>query len=166
VTGPTPSQTIGPFFSVGLNNANLLVRPGGEPVQMHGRVLDGAAAGVPDAVVEIFHPAIGFGRCLTGADGGYRFVATKPPATTLADGRVQAPHFEVSVFARGLLQRVATRLYFAGDPANDADPVLASIADERARSTLVAAPAADDGSGGHRFDVRLQGPEETVFLAL
>jgi len=166
MTSSTPSQTIGPFFSVGLSNANLLVRPGGEPVQLHGQVLDGAGVGVSDAVVEIFHGAIGFGRCLTDALGRYRFVATKPPLIPLADGRVQAPHFEISLFARGLLQRVATRLYFAGDASNQADPVLASVDDERARSTLVAVPIADETAGTYRFDVHLQGTEETVFFAL
>jgi protocatechuate 3,4-dioxygenase alpha subunit len=158
----TPSQTVGPFFSFGLVDANLVVAPGdAEPLRIEGRVLDGAGAGVPDAVVEILAPA-GFGRCLTTADGGYRFVVSKPPAVDHPDGTVEAPHLEMSVFARGLLQRVATRLYFPDEPANDADPVLASIADAAVRATLVA--RSHDGSVG--FDVHLQGPEETAFFAL
>ncbi len=152
----TPSQTVGPFFSFGLVDANLVVAPGDvHPVRIHGRVLDGAGAGVPDAVVEILSPA-GFGRCLTDADGRYRFVVTKP------DAGGEAPHLEVSVFARGLLQRVATRLYFPGEPANASDPVLRSLPDDDLRSTLVAVP--DDGAV--RFDVHLQGPQETAFFAL
>jgi protocatechuate 3,4-dioxygenase alpha subunit len=152
----TPSQTIGPFFSFGLVDANLVVAPGDvHPVRIHGRVLDGAGAGVPDAVVEILSPA-GFGRCLTDADGRYRFVVTKP------DAGAEAPHLEVSVFARGLLQRVATRLYFPDEPANASDAVLRSLPDDDLRSTLVA--VAEDGA--LRFDVRLQGPQETAFFAL
>ena len=78
------------------------------------------------------------------------------------DGTVEAPHLEVSVLARGLLQRVATRLYFPDEPANDADPVLASIDDTAVRATLVARPQ----DGGLGFDVHLQGPGETAFFAL
>jgi protocatechuate 3,4-dioxygenase alpha subunit len=162
MSAATPSQTVGPFFSFGLVDANLVVAPGdAQPVRIEGWVLDGAGAGVPDAVVEILAPA-GFGRCLTAADGGYRFVVSKPPVGRHPDGTVEAPHLEVSVFARGLLQRVATRLYFPDDPANDADPVLTSIADDAVRATLVARP----GDGGLRFDVHLQGPQETAFFAL
>jgi protocatechuate 3,4-dioxygenase alpha subunit len=124
-------------------------------------VLDGAGEGVPDAVVEILTPA-GFGRCLTEADGSYRFVVTKPPPVHLADGTVEAPHADLSVFARGLLQRVATRVYFPSDGANEFDPVLTSIADDAVRATLVAQQA----DGALRFDVHLQGPQETAFFAL
>ena len=162
MSAATPSQTVGPFFSFGLVNANLVVAPGnGAPVRLVGRVLDGAGEGVPDAVVEIFTPA-GFGRCLTEADGSYRFVVTKPPPVRLANGTVEAPHVDLSVFARGLLQRVATRVYFPADSANDADPVLASIADDAVRATLVA----QETDGALRFDVHLQGPQETAFFAL
>jgi len=147
----TPSQTVGPFFSFGLVDANLVVAPGDvHPARIEGRVLDGAGAGLPDAVVEILGPA-GFGRCLTDVEGRYRFVVTKP----------EPPYLEVSVFARGLLQRVATRMYFPGEPSNGTDPVLGSVPDDR-RATLVAVPS----DGAVRFDVHLQGPQETVFFAL
>ena len=158
----TPSQTVGPFFSFGLVNANLVVAPGDTaPVRLEGCVLDGAGAGVPDAVVEVLTPA-GFGRCLTEADGSYRFVVSKPSPLRHADGTFEAPHLDMSVFARGLLQRVATRVYFPGDDSNTADPVLTSIAAEEVRATLVAQPT----DGGLRFDVHLQGPQETAFFAL
>src|SRR5262249_24197516 len=107
-------------------------------------------ASVPDAVVEILGPA-GFGRCLTDADGRYRFVVTKP----------DPPYHDVSVFARGLLQRVATRLYFPGEPSNRTDPVLGSRPADR-RAPLVR--VRNDGALG--FDVPLQGPQEPVFFAL
>jgi protocatechuate 3,4-dioxygenase alpha subunit len=158
----TPSQTVGPFFSFGLVDANLVVAPGDvHPVRVEGRVLDGADAGVPDAVVEILSPA-GFGRCLTDAEGRYRFVVTKPASVHHPDGTVEAPHLEVTVFARGLLQRVATRLYFPGEAANATDPVLTSIADADVRATLVAGA----GDGALHFDVHLQGPRETAFFGL
>jgi len=162
MTGATPSQTVGPFFSFGLVNANLVVAPGdAAPVRLEGRVVDGAGTGVPDAVVEILSAA-GFGRCLTEADGRYRFVVSKPAPIRHPDGTVEAPHLDVSVFARGLLQRVATRVYFPGDEANDADPVLGSIDDADVRATLVA----HAGDGALHFDVHLQGPQETAFFAL
>jgi protocatechuate 3,4-dioxygenase alpha subunit len=158
----TPSQTVGPFFRIGLVDANLVVAPGdAEPVRVEGQVLDGAGAGVPDALVEILGPA-GFGRCLTDAEGRYRFVVSKPAPLHHPDGTVEAPHLEVSVFARGLLQRVATRLYFPGEAANTTDPVLASIADDDVRATLVAGA----GDGALHFDVHLQGPQETAFFGL
>jgi protocatechuate 3,4-dioxygenase alpha subunit len=153
---------VGPFFGFGLVTANLVVAPGDmAPVRVEGSVLDGAGAGVPDAVVELLTPA-GFGRCLTEADGSYRFVVSKPPPIRHADGTVEAPHLDVSVFARGLLQRVATRVYFPGEDTNAADPVLTSIATDDVRATLVA--QASDGA--LRFDVHLQGPQETAFFAL
>jgi protocatechuate 3,4-dioxygenase alpha subunit len=170
---PTASQTIGPFFKMGVEwaEATELVDPGAPgAVTIEGRVLDGDGAPVPDAVVEIwqadaqgrFPPATdqgwtGFGRALTGPDGGFRFV-------TLAPGPVddrQAPHIDVSVFARGLLQRVVTRCYLPGDTdAHARDPLLSGLDPDR-RSTLVAMGEGDV----MRFDVHLQGDQETVFLA-
>jgi protocatechuate 3,4-dioxygenase alpha subunit len=156
---PTPSQTVGPFFGVGFTDANVLVAPDDARARrLDGRVLDGAGVPVPDAVVEVFAPDVGFGRSVTDDDGRYWFIIAEPDAR---DG--QAPHLEVSVFARGLLQRVATRLYFPEqDAANSVDPVLRSIDDERVRSTLVAAAVGD----GVQFDIHLQGPEETAFFEL
>ncbi|TMM13030.1 MAG: protocatechuate 3,4-dioxygenase subunit alpha [Actinobacteria bacterium] len=104
----------------------------------------------------------GFARCLTDADGRYRLSTVKPGSVPAADGTPQAPHIDVSVFARGLLQRLVTRIYFPDEAeANDADPVLSSIADPVARASLVAAAV----DGDLRFDVRLQGDEETAFFA-
>jgi protocatechuate 3,4-dioxygenase, alpha subunit len=175
----TPSQTVGPFLSLGLTWADgHLVVPEGSPgaIRIAGRVFDGAGAPVPDGVVETWqadadgrfdHPDdprgasgsgfAGFGRCMTDDDGRFRIVTVKPGA--LGDG--QAPHIDVTVLARGLLQHLATRIYFPDEAeANAADPLLSSLPAERA-ATLVAEQA---GEGELRFDIRLQGDGETVFL--
>lgn len=162
---PTPSQTVGPFFSIGLceRPANELVADGS--LRIEGRVLDGAGKPLPDALVEIwqadergeYRGDFGWGRCGTDAEGRYQFRTVKP-------GQVQgqAPHLVVLVFARGLLKPVLTRMYFPDEArANAADPVLASVPDGD-RATLVA--AARDGV--LMFDVRLQGDRQTVFFAL
>jgi len=159
---PTPSQTVGPFFSIGLcEPPRSEVFPG--DVRVSGRVLDGAEDALPDAVVEVwqadadgrYRPEAGWGRCGTDDEGRYSFTTVKP-------GRVdgQAPHLEMLVFARGLLKPVLTRMYFP-DEDNAADPVLASLDAER-RDTLVAVA----GEGGLRFDIHLQGERETVFFAV
>jgi protocatechuate 3,4-dioxygenase alpha subunit len=156
VTVSTPSQTVGPFFRFGLG----WLGPDDEvadPVAVHGTVLDGAGDPVPDGVVEAWQADPGvFRRSLTDEDGRYRVVITRPASAGVGG---EAPHIDVSVFARGLLQRLVTRVYFPDHPA-DADPVLASIPEPR-RHTLIAVPDA----GGLRFDIRLQGDEETVFFA-
>jgi protocatechuate 3,4-dioxygenase alpha subunit len=143
----TPSQTIGPFFHFSLceRPANELT-PGG--IRLSGRVLDGADEPVNDALVELWHPEVGFGRCDTDADGRFEFVVDEP-----SNG-----HFEVMVFARGLLRHVATRVYFP-----DADEAFLASLDERDRSTLVAHA---EGDGSLRFDIHLQGERETVFFAV
>jgi protocatechuate 3,4-dioxygenase alpha subunit len=163
---PTPSQTVGPFFSIGLceRPRNLLVEPGTPgAVELRGRVLDGSAAPVPDAVVEIwqadesgsYRGDFGWGRCETDATGEFRFTTVEPGVVDK-----QAPHLVVLVFARGLLKPVLTRLYFPGNAsANDRDPVLSRIA-EPAR--LV---AMRDGAD-LRFEIRLQGDGQTPFFAL
>ena len=100
--------------------------------------------------------------CLTGPDGSYRIVTLKPGPLPTPDGSIEAPHLDVSVFARGLLDRVVTRVYFPDEPAvNAADPVLCSIGDPARRSTLIAVP---EPAGELRFDIRLQGEHETVFF--
>lgn len=168
---PTASQTAGPFFSIGTAAGDRTVlAPEGTParIRIEGRVLDGEGHGIPDALVEIwqadgdgrFPPETswdGFGRSPTDRDGRYRFVTVKPGARA-----PEAPHIEVSVFARGLLQRLVTRIYFPEDaPLLGKDPLLAAVPDER-RSTLIATRIGEDAYG---FDIRLQGAGETVFLA-
>jgi protocatechuate 3,4-dioxygenase alpha subunit len=153
VPGTTPSQTVGPFFSIGLAGFDAVARGAPGAVRLHGTVVDGAGDVVPDAVVETWQtePVAGFGRSLCDADGRWSVLTLK------------APHVDVSVFARGLLHRVVTRIYFADEPeANAADPVLGGIGDERARATLLAWPDGD----GYRFDIHLQGDDETVFFAV
>lgn len=157
---PTPSQTIGPFFRIGMEwlGAEDLVAPDSRGARrLAGRVLDGDGEPVPDAMIEVWpSDGKGFGRSLTDQDGAFRFTVAKPAAP---EG--QAPHLEISVFARGLLQRLVTRCYFPDEgDANAADPLLAVVPAER-RATLVAR----DAEGGLAFDIHLQGPEETVFLA-
>jgi protocatechuate 3,4-dioxygenase alpha subunit len=167
VPGTTPSQTVGPFFAIGLpwpDGPSAVAERAPGAIRIHGRVLDGAGEPVPDALVETWQadpPAgegfRGFTRCPTDAEGRWAVLTLKP-------GRVgdQAPHVDVSVFARGLLNRVVTRIYFA-DEDNAGDPVLAAIEDERDRTTLLAVP---DDDRGYRFDIHLQGERETVFFAL
>jgi protocatechuate 3,4-dioxygenase, alpha subunit len=159
---PTPPQTVGPFFAIGLpwDDGRQVVEPGSEgAIALRGVVLDGAGEPVPDALVETWQApgagCRGFGRCPTDADGRWEIVTRKPAA---ADG--EAPHVAVAVFARGLLHRVPTRIYFGDEPAaNDADPLLSALDPER-RATLVATPE----DGGYRFDIHLQGDHETVFF--
>jgi protocatechuate 3,4-dioxygenase alpha subunit len=160
----TPSQTVGPYLSIGLvGRIGPELVPGG-PVRVRGHVLDGAGEPVTDALVEAWQadgdgsyaPGL-FGRSDTRDAGRFELVTVKPAAV---DG--QAPHLEISVFARGLLKRVVTRMYFPGEPENAVDPVLAQVPDER-RSTLVAVLEEDRSL---RFDIRLQGEGETVFFEL
>ena len=166
----TPSQTVGPYFSIGLlweDGPDVVPAGTDGAIWLRGSVVDGERAPIPDAMIETWQadpggryetPGFrGFGRCPTDADGRWAIRTVKPGA---ADG--QAPHIAVSVFARGLLHRVVTRIYFADEEAaNAADPVLAGL-DETARATLVAPLEAD----GYRFDVRLQGDDETTFFAV
>jgi protocatechuate 3,4-dioxygenase alpha subunit len=162
---PTPSQTVGPFFGFALPwEGGAELAPGG--IEIHGVVTDGDGRRVPDALIEIwqagadgrYRPGFGFGRCPTGADGRYAFTTVKPGAV---EG--QAPHIAVSVLARGLLQRLVTRIYFPDEPeANAVDPVLQSVEDAQARAALV---AAEDDDGLH-FDIHLQGDHETAFFAV
>jgi protocatechuate 3,4-dioxygenase alpha subunit len=106
---------------------------------------------------------VGFARCGTDDSGAFRFVTVKPGPVPFPDGRLQAPHLDVSVFARGLLKRLVTRMYFPDEAeANARDPVLSLVESAEERATLVAQPARD----GLRFDIRLQGDGETVFFAV
>ena len=168
----TPSQTVGPFFEFGMVTKPLLVdedAPGA--IRIEGQVLDGAGEPVPDGLVEIWQAGadgryeeghLGWGRCQTDAGGGYAFTTVKPGAVSEADGTTLAPHLTVLCFARGLLKPVLTRLYFSDEQeANEADPVLQAIGDDAERATLVATAI---GSATYRFDIRLQGDEQTVFF--
>ncbi len=182
----TPSQTIGPFFAILLPlGTNELVRAANSgALSIEGQVFDVHRDPVKDELVEISqanragrydHPAddrglpidpafTGFGRCSTDQHGRFRFVTVKPGPVPIAEDELQAPHINVSVFARGLLDRVVTRIYFPDEAeANAWDPVLTSIEDPLVRATLV---AADEGARRLRFDVHLQGERETAFFAV
>jgi protocatechuate 3,4-dioxygenase alpha subunit len=172
MSAPTPSQTVGPFYRFGLDwfEPHDLVPPGTPgALRLSGRVVDGAGDAVPDAVIEVWHAGVdgGFdplapgsaapawGRSLTDEEGQWSLTTVKP-------GRVddrQAPHIDVTLFARGILQRLVTRIYFPGEAANGADPTL--LAAGGRASTLVARP---DGPGRLRHDFVLQGERETVFF--
>jgi protocatechuate 3,4-dioxygenase alpha subunit len=184
----TPSQTVGPFFYDCLLRADAqsptLTTPAteGTRIRIAGHVYDGDRVGIPDAMVEIWqanhygrynHPAdtrdlpldpafSGWGRTGTDDAGAFWFETIKPGPVPFAAGQLQAPHISVAVFARGLLNHLFTRLYFADDPATAADPVLGRVPADR-RGTLLAQPGAD---GGYTFDLILQGAGETVFFNL
>ena len=149
----TASQTVGPFFHFALTakpNGRLVDRlPEGEAITLVIRVTDGDSAPLPDALVEIMQDGV-FGRMPTGDDG------------TCVFETIRTPHVFVCLFARGLLRQLHTRIYFAGDPALDRDPVLALVPLAR-RQTLLAKP---DPADPRRwtFDLRLQGTDETVFF--
>ena len=182
----TPSQTVGPFFGFALPwEAGPFVVREGTPgaIRISGTVYDGAGAPIGDAMVETWqadpdgrfaHPddprgAVvwegfrGFGRCGTDEAGGYAIVTLKPGPVPGAGEAVQAPHVDVSVFSRGLLARVVTRIYFSDEEAaNAADPVLRGLPADAAAETLIAERTDD----GYRFDVHLQGEHETLFFAV
>jgi protocatechuate 3,4-dioxygenase alpha subunit len=152
----TPSQTVGPYYSIGLcrRRDNDLAPDG---VLLHGRLLDGDGEPV-DGLLELWDAGSRrWGRSPTDADGRFEFTIAKPDPVG-----EDAPHFDVLVFARGLLEHRRTRIYFPDEPAaNDGDQVLSGLL-EHERATLLA--RADDGA--LRFDIRLQGDEETVFFAV
>jgi protocatechuate 3,4-dioxygenase alpha subunit len=171
VLGPTPSQTVGPFFAVGLRGFQRLVADD-EPraIRISGILFDGAGEPVDDGLIEIWqadpegrYPRngerfTGFGRCLMTGRGEFSFVTLKPGPVA-----GQAPHLAVSIFARGLLKRLVTRIYFPDEvEANASDAVLGSIEDLARRQTLIA--VGDDSD--LRFDIYLQGERETVFFEL
>ncbi len=182
----TPSQTVGPFFAIGLPWVQgPLAVPADTPgaIRITGVVYDGAGTPVPDALIETWQadpdgrfadlhgyggpselPGFrGFARCgEEDGDGAFEIVTVKPGSLSGPGGTTQAPHIDVSVFARGMLHRCVTRIYFADETAaNATDPVLLAVPEHR-RATLLAQPA----DGGYRFDIRLQGDGETVFFAV
>ncbi|GAA2026525.1 protocatechuate 3,4-dioxygenase subunit alpha [Agromyces tropicus] len=177
--GQTPSQTVGPFFGYALPyDGGPDVRAAWQPdaVRLHGTVFDGAGDPIPDAIVEIWgadatgrpstkrgsfardqHGFAGFGRAAVDRDGHYSFTTVKPGAARPGS----APYLLITVFARGVLHHLFTRAYFGDEPeANAADPLLSRV-DPGRRGTLVAEA---DAPRSYRFDIRLQGEGETVFL--
>jgi protocatechuate 3,4-dioxygenase alpha subunit len=143
--------------------------PQGEIIEIEGRVQDGAGSYVPDALVEIWQAdaagAYGgsfahFGRSATADDGGFLFRTVLPGRVPGLGNTLQAPHIAVGVLGRGIQKRLLTRIYFADQPGLDEDPVLGLVPAAR-RSTLIARPS---GPGRYRFDIVLQGPDETVFF--
>ena len=184
----TPSQTVGPYFSMRLPwpDGPYVVSPETPgAITILGRLYDGVGdpdprrpdrdlAGGPERPVRApERPARPdprrrqgvprFGRCATNHDGSFKIVTLKPGALPFGDGRTEAPHIDVSVFSRGMLDRSVTRIYFPDeDAANAADPVLEAVPADR-RGTLIAVPG---GDGLLRFDIHMQGPQETVFFDL
>ncbi len=189
IFGTTPSQTVGPYFAIGLPfDVGPFAVPEGTPGAIHltGTIYDGAGMPIPDFLLETWQadpegrfadmyehggasqlPGFrGFARYgLEDGDGSFDILTIKPgrvPVPPTLGDQMQAPHIDVSVFARGMLHRSVTRVYFADEEeANASDPVLARVPVER-RATLLAEPVGD----GYRFDIRFQGDRETVFFAV
>ncbi len=167
----TASQTIGPYWHLIEDTSWAdLTRSGaaGERLRLSGTVTDGDGAPFSDVCIELWQadpPATdrfpAFGRARTDAAGVYRFTTVKPGPVAGRGNTIQAPHLALWVLGRGLMRGLATRVYFAGDPRNETDPVLSSVEAPARRATLIAAPAGPDG---WRFDIRLQGAGETVFF--
>lgn len=161
---PTPSQTVGPFFGFALrfDRDSEAADPGApDAIRIEGQVLDGDGQVVTDALIEVWHDDQ-FARCRTDGDGAFHFVVRKPPLVRRVDGRESAPHLNVTVFARGLLRHLVTRIYFPDEEeANATDPILGLVDAER-RHTLIARRDGDVLT----CDMRLQGPDETAFFAL
>jgi protocatechuate 3,4-dioxygenase, alpha subunit len=182
----TTSQTVGPFFRIGfswLYRDDLAgPRVSGERVEISGRILDGDGDPVPDGIVEIWqanaqgkyaHPDdpqekplepgfSGYGRVPTGDDGSFRFATIKPGRVPGPDGKLQAPHLEISVFTRGLMQRLITRVYFP-DEASNAEDFALNLVEAGRRGTLIAKKI-EGKNGALEWNVILQGPGETVFF--
>ena len=155
-------------------------------IRIQGRIVDGAGQPVDDCVIEVWQANVhgryahaedtrevplvagfqGFGRAITDGDGRFNIVTVKPGGVPGPEETVQAPHISLSVFARGLLKQLVTRMYFADETAaNDRDPVLRTITEAGRRETLLAVPRASGGAPPvYDFEIRLQGPRETVFF--
>jgi protocatechuate 3,4-dioxygenase, alpha subunit len=191
--GLTPSQTVGPFFHYCLTpkaygypeiiTGDLLTDDAaGERIRIEGRVFDGDGQPVTDAMIEIWQadgegryasPADtrarpntrfkGFGRTDCDSAGRFRFATVKPGPVPGPNGAMQAPHINVGIFARGMLNRLFTRIYFEDEAANANDPILALVPED-ARATLIARRTAQGGEAAYTFDIHLQGRNETVFF--
>jgi protocatechuate 3,4-dioxygenase, alpha subunit len=167
----TASQTIGPYWHL-IEHPEFadLTRFGatGARMVLTGRLIDGDGAPVPDGCVELWQasPAAsdtfpGYGRAATDGEGGFRFTTIKPGPLPGPGNALQAPHFALNLLARGILWRLVTRVYFAGEALNATDPILGLIEDEARRATLLAHPA---GAAAWHIDIRLQGEGEAVFM--
>ena len=164
--------------------SNNLVTPdtSGDRIRIEGRVFDGDGQPVPDAMLEIWQADAqgrfsnpqdkralpnsnfkGFGRCGTDPNGGFVFDTIKPGTVPDPDGKPQAPHLVLAIFARGMLLQLYTRIYLGGEAANAADPVLALVPADR-RATLIAARKPGTGNAVYVLDIHLQGDNETVFF--
>jgi protocatechuate 3,4-dioxygenase alpha subunit len=167
----TAAQTIGPYWHLIEDPALAdLTRFGaqGERISFAGRVLDGAGAPVSDACVELWQsspPADarfpGWGRCGTDSQGAFQFITLRPGPVAGRGNALQAPHLALNILARGILTRLYTRAYFAGEALNASDPLLLLVEDRVRRASLLAHPA---GPGAWQLDIRLQGPGESVFI--
>jgi protocatechuate 3,4-dioxygenase alpha subunit len=185
MAGDTPFQTVGPFFHFALDfGGGPAVATGdtqGTRVSIAGTVLDGAGAPIPDALVETWQanaaggyhhpddvrglpadPAFdGFGRAATDALGRFAFDTIKPGRVPGPDGQLQAPHILVSVLGRGILTRLVTRIYFDDEPAPNSEDWILNLVSAERRQTLIARGERD---GRYRFDIVVQGANETVFF--
>lgn len=181
----TTSQTVGPFFQIGLNwlycDKVATASGSGPAIEIAGRVIDANGTGVSDALIEIWQAdasgnylrpgdaqkngaekgCFGFGRIPTAEDGSFRFTTIKPGRVPGPGGKLQAPHIVVSLFCRGLLRRLITRIYFPDDPANAEDFAL-NLVDAARRETLIAKKGSREGL--LEWNLVLQGPQETVFF--
>ncbi len=190
MSGITPSQTVGPYFAYALTPTRYalheifstdLTGPGveGTKITLTGQVFDGDGVGIADAMVEIWqadskgsleHSTLGsgkansgfkgFGRAESAANGGYTFTTVKPGRVDGADGKPQAPHLGVTIFARGMLTHLFTRIYFEDEASNADDQILNLVPADR-RHTLIARKVGDNA---YHLDIRIQGGDETVFF--
>jgi protocatechuate 3,4-dioxygenase alpha subunit len=188
----TPSQTVGPYFAQGLlcegdkvfTNVLVSEKTEGERIRIQGCVTDGEGQPIEDAMIEIWqanthgrykHPLdeqdkpldpqfMGHGRAATDTKGNYWFETIKPGSVAGLKDEAQAPHINVIVFARGMPVHAFTRIYFEGEALNQNDPVLMSIDDEARRNTLIAGREKSEDNIIYRFDIHIQGENETAFF--
>ena len=153
----TPFQTVGPYLSLGLRAGTAPIdRDPAAAITIHGRLLDGEGQGIPDGVLEWWHPVLPcVQRSLTAADGTFAIDTVKPPRSDRS-----APHIAVRVLARGILTQYVTRIYFGDEPDLAADPIVSLVPEDR-RRTLIAQPV---DPTIYRFDIVVQGENETVFF--
>jgi protocatechuate 3,4-dioxygenase alpha subunit len=182
---PTPAQTVGPFFKIGLRNLGRAASRGaenrGEEILVTGRVLDGDGLGVDDALMELWHAdasgecggfaeaaegeksgCAGFLRLATKEDGEFSFKTGKPGRVAEPNGKLQAPHIVVALFMRGLLRHLVTRIYFPDEAANAEDRILSLVPESRRATLLLKRVASSENH--FTWNVVLQGAEETVFF--